>query len=165
MTTDDAAVRDAAARIAGQVETIRRALREAVWAQARGYPVSLTAPQLQALQVIVEHLRQAGTGLSLSSLSEKMGLAHSTVSGIVSRLERDGVLRRAPRPDDRRYTQVELTDQARQWVEHEMPAARLGPLETAIRKATSEELDAILTGLATLQRLLPGTGPRPEDPA
>jgi DNA-binding MarR family transcriptional regulator len=164
VTADDAAARDVAARIAARVESIRRALRESVWAQARGYPVSLTAPQLQALQVIVEHLRQAGTGLSLSDLSEKMGLAHSTVSGIVSRLERDGVLRRTPRPGDRRYTQIELTDQARQWVEHEMPAARLGPLETAVRKATSEELDAILNGLATLQRLLPSREPHPEDP-
>lgn len=162
---DDAAARDAAARIAGQVENIRRVLRESVWAQARGYPVSLTAPQVQALQVIVEHLRRAGTGLSLSDLSEKMGLAHSTVSGIVSRLERDGVLRRTARPDDRRYTQIELTGEARQWVEHEMPAARLGPLETAVRKATSEELAAILNGLATLERLLPSTGPHPKDPA
>lgn len=165
MTADAAAARAAAARIAAQVEGIRRALRESIWAQARGYPVSLTAPQLQALQVIVEHLRQAGTGLSLSDLSEKMGLAHSTVSGIVSRLERDGVLRRAPRPDDRRYTKIELTDQARQWVEHEMPAARLGPLETAVRKATSDELAAILNGLATLERLLPGTQPHHGDHA
>lgn len=164
MTADAAAAR-AAATIAAQVEGIRRALRESISAHARGYPVSLTAPQLQALQVIVEHLRQAGTGLSLSDLSEKMGLAHSTVSGIVSRLERDGVLRRAPRPDDRRYTKIELTDQARQWVEHEMPAARLGPLETAVRKATSDELAAILNGLATLERLLPGAQPHHGDPA
>lgn len=160
---DDAA-QDAAARIAAQVENIRRVLRESVWAQARGYPVSLTAPQVQALQVIVKQLRRSGTGLSLSDLSEKMGLAHSTVSGIVSRLERDGVLRRTPRPGDRRYTQIELTSEARQWVEHEIPAARLGPLETAVRKATSEELAAILNGLATLERLLPAIGPPPENP-
>lgn len=163
MTADDTG-RDTAARIAAQVEGIRRALRESIRAHARGYPVSLTAPQLQALQIIVEHLRQTGAGLTLSGLSEKMGLAHSTVSGIVSRLERDGVLRRAPRPGDRRYTQIELTDQSRQWVDHEMPAARLGPLEAAVRKATGEELEAILTGLATLERLLPSTGRHPEDP-
>jgi DNA-binding MarR family transcriptional regulator len=47
--------------------------------------------------------KPAGTGLSLSDLSEKMGLAHSTVSEIVGRLERDGVLRRTTRPEDRRY--------------------------------------------------------------
>jgi DNA-binding MarR family transcriptional regulator len=161
--TDDVTVRETAARIAAQVESVRRVLRESVWAQARGYPVSLTAPQVQALQAVVEHLRRTGAGLSLSDLSETLGLAHSTVSGIVSRLERDGVLRRTARPDDRRYTQIELTDAARQWVEQEIPAARLGPLEMAVRKATSEELATILDGLATLARLLPSTEPRPED--
>jgi DNA-binding MarR family transcriptional regulator len=155
---DDTAVRDAAARIAEQVENIRRVLRQSVWARAHDHPevLTLTAPQVQALQVVVEQMRQARTGLSLSDLSKRMGLAHSTVSGIVGRLERDGLLRRSTRPDDRRYTQIELTDEARQWVEREIPAARLGPLETAIRKATREELAAILDGLATLERLLPG---------
>jgi DNA-binding MarR family transcriptional regulator len=152
---DEAAAREAAARIAGQIQAIRRVLRESIWAQARDYPVTLTAPQVQALRIVVEHMRQAGAGLSLSDLSEQMGLAHSTVSGIVSRLERDGVLRRTTRPGDRRYTQIELTPEARQWVEQEMPAARLGPLETAIQKATGEELAAILNGLAILERLLP----------
>ena len=64
--------------------------------------------------MIVERMRQAGTGLSLSDLSEKMGLAHSTVSEIVGRLERDGVLRRTTRPEDRRYAQIEVTDEAGQ---------------------------------------------------
>ena len=162
---DDTAVREAATRIAAQVESIRRTLRESVWARARDHPdaLELTAPQVHALQVVVEHLRQAGTGLSLSDLSERMGLAHSTVSGIVGRLQRDGLLRRTTRPDDRRYTLIELTDEARQWVEQEIPAARLGPLETAIRHATGEELAAILNGLATLERLLPGAQPHPKN--
>jgi hypothetical protein len=49
--------------------------------------------------------------------------------------------------------------------QREIPAARLGRLETALRKATSEELTAILNGLATLERLLPSAQPHPEDPA
>ena len=51
---DDAGVREAAAKIAAQVENIRRVLRESIWAQARQYPVSLTPPQVQAVQVVVE---------------------------------------------------------------------------------------------------------------
>jgi MarR family transcriptional regulator, organic hydroperoxide resistance regulator len=111
--------------------------------------------------VLVEQLRQTGTGLSVSDLAERMGLAHSTVSGIIGRLERDGLLRRTARPDDRRYTQIELIDEARQWVEQEIPAARLGPLETAVRNATSQELATILDGLAILERLLPAALPPP----
>lgn len=159
---DDAGVREAAAKIAAQVESIRRVLRESIWAQARQYPVSLTAPQVKAVQLVVEQLRQTGAGLSLSDLSHRMGLAHSTVSGIVTRLERDGVLRRTTHPQDRRFTRIELTDAARQWVEQEIPAARLSPLETAIRRATSEELTTILNGLATLERLLLSAASVPE---
>jgi DNA-binding MarR family transcriptional regulator len=99
-------------------------------------------------------MRRSGTGLSLSELSDRMGLAHSTVSGIVDRLQRDGVLQRTTRRDDRRYTQIEFTDAARQWIQHELPGARLGALEQVTQRATDDELAAILNGLDTLERLL-----------
>jgi DNA-binding MarR family transcriptional regulator len=156
-TTSDTDIQVAAARIATVIEGVRRVLRESVWVRARDYPMALTAPQIHALQVVVEHTRQKGVGISLSALAKQMGLAHSTVSGIISRLERDGVLRRTARPDDRRYTAIELTHGAEQWVRQEIPAARLGPLESAIRQASSDELAAVLDGLAILERLLPGT--------
>lgn len=145
---------DAAALISAQIERIRRVLRESISARAGDYPVTLTAPQLHALQVLAEQFQRSGTGLSLSELSERMGLAHSTVSGIVDRLQRDGVLRRTSRSDDRRYTHIEFTPAARKWVQHELPAARLDPLHTAIERASSDELATILDGLATLERLL-----------
>jgi DNA-binding MarR family transcriptional regulator len=143
-----------AARISGHLETIRRVLRESIWAAARRYPVPLTPPQIHALQVLVDELRESGHGLSLSDLSRRMGLAHSTVSGIVTRLERRGLLQRTPRPEDRRYVSIELTKPVREWVEHDLPAARLSPLAAAIAEATEEERAAIRNGLATLQRLL-----------
>jgi DNA-binding IclR family transcriptional regulator len=43
---------------------------------------------VHALQVLVDEMRDRGSRLSLSELSRRMGLAHSTVSGIVTRLER-----------------------------------------------------------------------------
>ncbi len=71
--------------------------------------MSLTPPQVLALEALVDHHRETGAGLSLSELSRRMGLAHSTVSGIVTRLERRGLLRRTTRPDDRRFVAIELT--------------------------------------------------------
>jgi DNA-binding MarR family transcriptional regulator len=56
-----------------------------------------------------------------------MGLAHSTVSGIAARLERHGLLSRTAQPDDRRYTRLELTEPVRDWLDRDLPAARLGP--------------------------------------
>ncbi len=148
------AVLEEAARIAAQLEAIRRVLRESIWTETRRHPVPLTPPQVLALQVLVDHLREAGEGLSLSELSQRMGLAHSTVSGIVSRLERRGLLRRTTRPDDRRFVTIELTGPVTQWLEHELPAVRLRPLATAIGQASAEERTAILHGLAILERLV-----------
>jgi DNA-binding MarR family transcriptional regulator len=143
-----------AARIEAHLAAIRRVLREAILHETRRYRVPLTPPQVLALQVLVDHLREAGQGLSLSELSRRMGLAHSTVSGIVTRLERRGLLRRTTRPDDRRYVTIELTQPVKEWVGQELPAVRLRPLTAAIAEATEQERTAILDGLAILERLL-----------
>src|SRR5258708_12342280 len=61
----------------------------------------LTLPQIAVLR----HLN-AEDGLSLKELSERLGLAHSTVSGIVDRLERRGLLHRRPDANDKRFTRI-----------------------------------------------------------
>ena len=163
---------DQAARVAAHLEAVRRVLRQSILSEARRYPVPLTPPQVLALQTLVDQVRDAGGGLSLSELSRRMGLAHSTVSGIVTRLERHGLLRRTTRPDDRRFVTIELTQPVRRWVERELPASRLRPLLAAMRQATEPERAAILDGLATLERLLTadhaedalGRGARPAEP-
>jgi len=147
-------VSDDAARVAAHLEAVRRALRDAISAAAQRYPVPLTPPQVAALEVLVDELRASGRGLSLSELSRRMGLAHSTVSGIVTRLERRGLLARVPDPEDRRFVRVELADAVKGWVEHDLPAARLRPLATALARADERERAVILKGLATLERLL-----------
>jgi MarR family transcriptional regulator, organic hydroperoxide resistance regulator len=151
----DSAVDDAA-NISAQLDAIRRFVRESVWTEARRYPVPLTPPQVHALQVLVDAMRDTGSGLSLSELSRRMGLAHSTVSGIVTRLERRGLLRRSARPDDRRFVRIELTEPVKAWVERDLPASRLRPLAAALANATDEERAAIVDGVATLHRLLDG---------
>jgi DNA-binding MarR family transcriptional regulator len=145
---------DEAGQVAGHLEAVRRVLHESIWSEARRYPVPLTAPQLMALRVLVDHVRDSGEGLSLTELSQRMGLAHSTVSGIVTRLERGGLLRRTTRPDDRRFTTIELTQPVRAWLDRELPTTRLRPLVAALGRATTGERATILDGLATLERLL-----------
>ena len=106
------------------------------------------------MQVLVESARKepdAG-GLSLSELSEHMGLAHSTVSGIVTRLERLGLVQRRTRLEDRRYLRIDFTDRVREW--HDLPALGLGPLAAALELATEDERATVMTGLAVLERLL-----------
>lgn len=143
-----------AARLSQQLDSIRQAVRRDLMAAAERYPVRLTAPQVQALEVLVDELRESGGGLSMSELSRRMHLAHSTVSGIVSRLEARGLVERAQRGDDRRYVSVELTEPVREWLQRELPSARVKPLAAALARASASERAAILDGVAVLERLL-----------
>jgi DNA-binding MarR family transcriptional regulator len=83
-----------------------------------------------------------------------MGLAHSTVSGIVDRLEQRDLVRRVPRRDDRRFVSIELTASVQKWLIDALPASRLGPLATAMDNATVSQREAIVGGVETLRRLL-----------
>jgi len=145
-----------AREVADRLEAIQRTLRQRLAAAAQRYPVALTGPQVLALERLVESMRATGTGLSLSELSGQMGLAHSTVSGIVTRLERRGLVRRMPQPDDRRFVSIELTQPVMDWLSNELPAARMQPREAAMRSATRRERAVVLEGLAALERLLEG---------
>ncbi|MGI6449922.1 MAG: MarR family winged helix-turn-helix transcriptional regulator [Desulfitobacteriia bacterium] len=58
--------------------------------------------------MIIFYLAQSGK-MKISELSEKMGLTNSTVSGIVDRLEDQGVVSRIRGTSDRRVVYVELT--------------------------------------------------------
>jgi DNA-binding MarR family transcriptional regulator len=143
-------------RIAAALDAAGRLMRRSVWAQARRLPVPLTPPQLLALKTLVDSARERpeAAGLSLSELSRRMGLAHSTASGIVDRLERQGLVVRTPRPEDRRYVDIELAASVRDWLEHELPGRRNEPLVRALLGATDEEWTAVLNGCLTLERLL-----------
>ncbi len=100
MTLED---RQRGERIATHLRHISRAAYR--WVLAHGGKQATTLPQAH---LIVHVLRQPG--LTLREASGLMGLANSTVSGIVDRLERDGLLRREPNPDDRRSVRIYPTE-------------------------------------------------------
>jgi DNA-binding MarR family transcriptional regulator len=152
---------DDATQIAASLDAIAAVRRRAAWEEARSLPVPLTAPQLLAMTILVEAAQdpappgdRCGGGLAMSALSKHMGLAHSTTSGIVDRLERLGLLRRVPRSDDRRIVGVELTDAVADWVRHELPAKNARPLAVALQRATSAQRAAVREGIATLEQLI-----------
>ncbi len=64
----------------------------------------LTGPQLTVLKVL------EGVGdLSLSELSERIRAQNSTVTGIIDRMEREGLVVRARSTEDRRVVHIRLT--------------------------------------------------------
>src|SRR5712692_11261897 len=92
--------------VAHLFRAVRQILRRPVAAEVAGS--RLTVPQVYVLSALVD-----ADGSSVKELSERVGLAHSTVSGIVERLERRGLVQRRPILEDRRYTAVFLADRVK----------------------------------------------------
>ena len=67
--------------------------------------VGLTGPQL----TVVKILDELGD-LSLSELSDRIRAQNSTVTGIVDRMEREGLVDRKRSAEDRRVVHIQLTD-------------------------------------------------------
>jgi DNA-binding MarR family transcriptional regulator len=95
-----------------------------------------------------------GGGLSLKELSRRVGLAHSTVSGIVDRLEQRGLVRRRPQPADGRASIIEVSKRVTDFMRERYPAMVADPMEAALRRAKPAERAAILQGLRTLRRIV-----------
>jgi DNA-binding MarR family transcriptional regulator len=72
--------------------------------------VGLSIPKLAALNRLVE----AGDSLPLGQLAERLACVKSNVTQLVDRLEADGLVERAPDPNDRRSRLAVLTDRGRQ---------------------------------------------------
>lgn len=65
----------------------------------------LTGPQLSVLKIL-----EATGDLSLTELSERMSAKNSTITGIVDRMERDGLVVRDRSATDRRVVLIRATD-------------------------------------------------------
>jgi DNA-binding MarR family transcriptional regulator len=129
------------------LRAIRQILRRPVEAEvARG---GLTGPQQSAMRVLIN-----SEGMSLKDLSKELGLAHSTVSGIVDRLEKQGMVKRKADKADLRLSKIVVSDQVREYLRDTWPALEAHPLAEALRAGTPSERQEILQGLRTLRRLL-----------
>jgi DNA-binding MarR family transcriptional regulator len=126
---------------------IRHAMRrhvEAEFAQA-----ALTVPQKALMQVVVFH-----HGVSLKELSRQLSLAHSTVSGIVDRLEKRGLVERRPDPEDGRISRIHPAPPVAEFVRTQIPALTRGPLQAALKRARPAERAAMERALSRLRELL-----------
>ncbi len=136
-----------AERMDQDLNAIRRALRKPLEAEvARG---ELTAPQISVMRVVVRW-----RGVSLKDLSREVSLAHSTVSGIVDRLEKRGLVERRADPEDGRTSRIHPTAVVAEFVREQIPRLSRGPLERALENATRAERAAIAGALVRLRELL-----------
>ena len=146
-TTKQEALHKLAQEVDQQLSIIRQRLREPLEIEfARG---GLTGPQRMVMQVLVQ-----SEGLSLKELSARLSLAHSTVSGIVDRLQARGMVVRRRDEADGRATVIAPSSQVRDFVSNRMPELAISPLTEALSGASSSEQATVLRGLRKLRALI-----------
>ena len=114
-------------------------------------PKKLTIVQFNALL----HLHWYGgeSGMTISELGEHLGLAHSTVSGLVDRLERDAWTIRRKCDTDRRQNRIQLTDKAQQLFQDRAESATDFWHQT-IGQLTSGEQEDLIQSLTRLKQVM-----------
>jgi len=90
----------------------------------------------------------------LKDLSQALSLAHSTVSGIVDRLEKRGLIERRVDPEDGRVCRIFPTPEVTNFVRVRLPAMTRRPLEVALERATEPERAEIGSAVRRLRELL-----------
>ena len=142
---------EVAAEIERDLRAVRQLLRKPVDALiAQG---GLTGPQQAAMGALVK----AG-GMSLKELSRELGLAHSTVSGIVDRLAKRGMVERQAQDGDGRVSRIVPSGEVREFLREKWPALERHPLVEALAGATEAERQAAAEGMRMLRRLLERRG-------
>lgn len=92
---------------------------------------------------------EANGPLSMTRLAETMGVSVASATGIVTRMERRGVVRRRHDEDDRRVVLVEITEGGAK-VSHVMETFRRRRLARLLDRLTEQELSSFLLGLRAL---------------
>src|SRR5271168_1718136 len=143
----DDALHKLAQEVDQHLSIIRQRLREPLETEfASG---GLTGPQRMVMQVLVQ-----SEGLSLKELSAQVSLAHSTVSGIVDRLQARGMVVRSRDEADGRATVIAPSTPVRDFLANRMPELAISPLTEALRGASNSEQATVLRGLRKLRALI-----------
>ncbi|WP_433199255.1 MarR family winged helix-turn-helix transcriptional regulator [Dactylosporangium sp. CS-047395] len=142
MTTDDDTV-DALVQLSFQIQRILA---------AAGAPHDLSVVQIRLLGILRD--RQVG----MLELGGHLGLDKSSITGLVSRAEKRGLVRRSPSPYDGRAVLVALTDEGRRLAAD--GEREIGRRVLDLAAHLSPETRATLTSLA-FSLVRAGTGQKP----
>ncbi|HWZ20976.1 MAG TPA: MarR family transcriptional regulator [Ktedonobacteraceae bacterium] len=126
--------------------------------QERGKPYVITPPQWGALALLLEQ-----DGLTIGTMSQMRGVDAPTATGIITRLEQNGLVERRHVREDRRVVKVYLTDEGRDIVN--TLAAVVEQFDHSMKRGFSEaELDLLEAHLqqiiANVSEIGPGLGDR-----
>ncbi len=94
---------------------------------------NLTSPQLTVIKIL-----ETFGDLSLTELSERIRAQNSTVTGIIDRMEREGLVVRERSKEDRRVVYIRLTPKGAQ-LAREIPVEPMEILRQAIMSLSKDE--------------------------
>jgi DNA-binding MarR family transcriptional regulator len=106
----------------------------------------LTGPQL----TVIKMLETVGD-LSLSDLSDRIRAQNSTVTGIIDRMEREGLVMRARSTEDRRVVHIRLTEKG-EALAREIPVEPMEIFRSALSGLSVTEVRELLKVLTKLAR-------------
>lgn len=87
---------------------------------------------------------------------ERLSIAQPTLTSLVQRMERDGIVRRTSHLSDRRASMIELTDQGRQKLSEAFVVME-GVAEPALAGLSLEEQASLVSALKVISRNLDRT--------
>lgn len=125
------------------IEALERALRQLTWlgrkslAQELSY-YGVTVPQFYALLSLERH----GRACPMNELAQATKQARATMTGIIDRLVRMGLVQRRREESDRRVVMVSLTRRGEQLLE-EVRARRRQSFYKALAKFDDENIDEL----------------------
>ena len=88
-------------------------------------------------------------GLKATELGKRAGLEPSTMTGLLDRMERDGVVKREPDPNDRRANRIHLTQEG---IKAEVSATKVvsTTLENVFHKIDEKDIETTKNVLHTI---------------
>jgi DNA-binding MarR family transcriptional regulator len=88
-------------------------------------------------------------------VADALGVSRTTVTGLLDRLEGEGLVTRAIDPEDRRCFVLTLTPEGRNLI-NEIYGNRRALIEKALASLSSDELQALSRGMAALASAIEG---------
>ncbi len=133
----------------------------------------ISGPQWAVLSILHRAEQEGKSSLRLTDLGQRLLIQPPSVTGVIDRIERQGLVRRLASQTDLRSRHVSLTDQGRQLVERVLPGraqqirslfAGLSEPERAGLTSTLEKLESQLGQLASdAARTVRTKGPEPAE--
>ncbi|ADY57326.1 regulatory protein MarR [Syntrophobotulus glycolicus DSM 8271] len=135
--------------IAGLFREVNGMLKQSIGRRFENMGMTMTMPQ----GILIGILSRNGCKMKISELSQKLNLTDGTVSGIIDRLEKQGLVERSRSEEDKRVVYVSLSPRMEE-IHRDFHLKTEGTMKSLLSKATPEEIDQIMNGLNILKRLM-----------